>query len=487
MGTTPSASGTLDASSSAPGPSVRTWHGGVAWASAAWTSWTSTTGMVRTSGTPTFPLSFPGQPQRSQAADSRFRRNSQTHRRSIGRKGILWTTRSRQRYGLQAEHHPLIFQDACIDAFSTESGSAASLTQDRLGPDNIFHPSVDDLTPLRVETLLQLLPPGLGVVAPYNTSRKGEMQVHDIRGGKYTVPNANVTAMDILRLLVEEETRKGATTAAALSAFNKITVRAGESWLAATTRLLQYFRAAKVDADAPYLVEEEYFWRLLSVSDLLVIMEKAVELCFPQRGDQMVYNAHLVSKRETFEPHLQLLPISRHELGSPGMVYRVTKEAFTKFTTAMTRDASKYASTTAETRHSADMHALFSRKIPPNLRMNPYGAFSSPPTTGKSPALGAVEEIDGDGYRQEANEEHLAALSTRSEGATRDNDRSNDQRPLKRSREDRDADAERRPSRLRRSEDDGSHNPSYMKKQATFSPGATNPANPPRRGRRTPS
>ena len=58
---------------------------------------------------------------------------------------------------------------------------------------------------MRVETLLNFLPPGLATVTTFHSSRGQDMLVHDLRGGKRYVPHHMVTIKDLLRLLVEEE------------------------------------------------------------------------------------------------------------------------------------------------------------------------------------------------------------------------------------------------------------------------------------------
>lgn len=85
------------------------------------------------------------------------------------------------------------------------------------------------------------------------------MYVHNDRGGKQPVPHDQATAIDILRLFVEEEVGKSSMVIAAMQAFDNITLGGKESWLATGTRLVQYYRASKLDPEAPYASEDEYF------------------------------------------------------------------------------------------------------------------------------------------------------------------------------------------------------------------------------------
>ena len=129
----------------------------------------------------------------------------------------------------------------------------------------IVHPPADWLTPTRVETLLNFLPTGLATVITYHSSRGQDMLVHDLRGGKCYVPHHMVTIKDLLSLLVEEEGREHSTKVAATLAFNNISIFPRESWLAATARFVQFYKASTVDPAIPYASEEAYFWSQLPV------------------------------------------------------------------------------------------------------------------------------------------------------------------------------------------------------------------------------
>ena len=51
---------------------------------------------------------------------------------------------------------------------------------------------------MRVETLLNFLPPGPAIVTTVHSSRGQDMLVHDLRGGKRYVPHHMVTIKDCL-------------------------------------------------------------------------------------------------------------------------------------------------------------------------------------------------------------------------------------------------------------------------------------------------
>ena len=184
---------------------------------------------------------------------------------------------------------------------------------------------------------------------------------------------------------------------AAMTALTNIQMRKDESWLAATTRLVQYFRAAKLTTDTPYWAEEEYFWQLITSEDLFTLMEKTVELFFPQIGDQLPRQAYLIILRDQFDPNLRNMPILRHQLASPAMTLRgdATKAIYHELVSSMTRDASKYLSPDTSKDQPQQLtagdglHFALSRKIPTSARLNPYD-FSRVGTKKASPSLVAL-------------------------------------------------------------------------------------------------
>ena len=171
-----------------------------------------------------------------------------------------------------AKNNPVIFQDAVLDAFTKESGGVIappldSFTVHPIHHYDVQHPCVDHLTTMRIEVLLDFLPPDMAVVTTYNNTRFHDMPIHDIRGGKRNVPHHHVTLLDMLRLFVEEESRKHATRALSAQAFGGISINPSESWLAAASRLIRYYRAFIVNPEEPYSAEERYIWSLLSASN----------------------------------------------------------------------------------------------------------------------------------------------------------------------------------------------------------------------------
>ena len=108
---------------------------------------------------------------------------------------------------LTPRNNPVGISDLTTETFLQQAGGVIGLPTDNIihrphtGAE-IVHPQADWLTPMRVETLLNLRPPGLATVTTFHSSRGQDMLVHDLRGGKRYVPHHMVTIKDLLRLLV---------------------------------------------------------------------------------------------------------------------------------------------------------------------------------------------------------------------------------------------------------------------------------------------
>ena len=204
---------------------------------------------------------------------------------------------------LTPRNNPVCFSDLITETFLQQAGGAIGLPSDSVTyhPQTgveIVHPQADWLTLMRVETLLNFLPPGLATVTTFHSSRGQDMLVHDLRGGKRFVPHHMVTVKDLLRLLVEEEWSKHSTKVAATRAFNNISILRRESWLVAAARFVQSYRASTVDPASPYVSEEAYFWSQLPVDQLDHLQTKIIELCIPQPIDRTAKEAQLNDRKD---------------------------------------------------------------------------------------------------------------------------------------------------------------------------------------------
>lgn len=371
---------------------------------------------------------------------------------------------------ISAKTNPLMFQEVVINAFNQESGGALSPPTDqmthhpRTGQD-IVHPQADALSSMRIEILFEFFPQGLGVVTTYNSSRGQEMLIHDLRGGKRSVPHGLVTLRDVLRLFLEEEGRKHATRFAAAQAFNDISVGSRESWLAAANRLALYFRAMMVDPEFPPASEDPYVWALLTATQLEILLEKTIELCIESDMDRSEKRAQLAINKDLYTPQLQAMPIVRQELGLPPMNNRgeCIKNIHSRFSNKLAQDAGKFAPQRKETSkpssRQAEVHSLKSNKMPLTMRLFPGMEFSQPT---QRAALCAIQTLKGDKEVDDILDGQLAAAEVHQE-----------RNPRKRTWEDQDSGAQRgpRPRRNYHDHQPAARMPEQRGSTATFSPG----------------
>ena len=363
---------------------------------------------------------------------------------------------------LTAKNHPVIFQDAVLDAFTKESGGVISPPLDQLtihphrGYD-IPHPRVDGLSIMRIEVLLEFLPQDMVVVTTYNT-RYHEMLIHDLRGGKRNVPHHHVALIDLLRLFVEEEGRKHATRALAARAFRNIKINLNESWLAAASRLIRHYRAFTVDPEAPYGTEETYFWSLLSASNLELLQEKAIELCIPSVLNRTTKKAHLDLHKDAWSPQLEVMHVIRHEVNSLPMHQpcAFVRNIYGKFSNSLAKNAEKYIQQPqrASARATADINAVRSNRLSINERMYPSEMFTQAAAS-KPSARCAVEDEHGYIHGEDMPGDPFAAMAAQEEPPSR-----------KRAWEDQQSEIQST-SRQRRSKDDRPHAPRFQAQGST--------------------
>eukprot|EP00752_Nemacystus_decipiens_P015642 g13959.t1 len=316
---------------------------------------------------------------------------------------------------LAVKENPVCFADAVIDAFAQESGGVLSLSSDDrtfhpVTGIRVVHPVADWLTPIRMEILLDLLPASLGTVTTYNAARGQEVMIHDLRGGKRSVPHHLVTVRDILRLVVEEEYPKHSTRNAAALAFDGLSLLQKESWLALSDRLVRYYRASTVDPAMPQASEDNLFWSQLSAEQLALIQEKMIRICISSDVDRSTKDAHLEVNRDKYEPELERMPIIKHELDLPHMRQTGTfvKGIYTQFSHTLSKDAGKYlpVQSPKPSARSTDVNSLKSNRIPVRLTTGHESAFTQADlrkpaalcaidSTGESEVFNSVDDYGG--------------------------------------------------------------------------------------------
>ena len=314
---------------------------------------------------------------------------------------------------------------------------------------------------------MDILPSELATVALYNSSRGQTMEVHNLRGGKHRVPHQEVTVVDILRLVVEEETRKTPTRIATSTAFDNFTLQSKESWLAATTRLLKYFRASIVDPDAPYNTETEHFFSLLTAANMDVLQETAVRACFPSPNDRMIQEATLNIRKGIYRSQMAAWPIIRVLVGADSMVERgiKVKAIFTDFTNYLSQEASNFISPQKTSAKTVDVNAVATNKLPLQMRMSRDAGIPLRETRKSSSLFATGATTPFDDCSEDYGEQPLAAVTARQDQGS--------QSSYTRKRGGEDAeDLSRHAPRPRRRDQDDTASSSRPNERRTFSQGA---------------
>lgn len=323
---------------------------------------------------------------------------------------------------LQPKHHPVLLLDKIISVLSSESGGVAKLPPDRYDRDHhVVHGGVDELTQLRVNTIIQILPEDNGVVVSYNTARDTDdtILVHDLRRGKFPVHYTRVTVRDLLRLVVEDESRQGAITVAARDAFQRISLKPGESWKAAAARMLQYYRAATATADSPANSEESIYCQVMPENILWMLLSKYTALCMPGQLDVTSCHSYRMLLEQTYSDALRRKPIITSQINSEHMIGRgqLVKHIFESYIKVVIKEGTRMVHG-APKAHSGNVNALLSNRLPPSLNMNPY-EVSMAATTRKSSSVFAV--ADHDGEEEDACDE-VATFNPNSEAPEKSSD-----------------------------------------------------------------
>ena len=223
---------------------------------------------------------------------------------------------------LSFRQDPSLVRDRLAEAFRMTSMGVLLLEVDVLSPAgswNFMKPWPDDRTSFCFSLLYSMLPPTMAVTAAI--SRGCDLQVPNLNGGMTWIRFEHFTVTDALRLLVAEVSCRGLSARHTRHALNDIRLKDGESWETGINRLVQLARAAGMLPDQPYLAEETYLWRILTVDDLQHLMSRAVALCFPRAG-RSPFEGHPVGVMERKTALLESYPIDTHALGSPHMQQR---------------------------------------------------------------------------------------------------------------------------------------------------------------------
>lgn len=319
---------------------------------------------------------------------------------------------------LTIQHDPVILMDTFLQVMRQESGGVFTVPQDvpvPAGVTNVMRPQLDGISHARIELFIDCIPPDLAVANAYRSGTP--MRVHNVNGGYVEVPHDQLTTMDMIRSFSEEVGQSQLAVHAAREALNGIRLNDREAWITSINRLVQYARSSELDYNAPNLIEEQYFWRLLSTRDLAKLLERAVVLCMPKTIDHLSYTGFLLVQNQQHEATLRNYPVDRHALGSPGMVERgrIVKECFDDTTKALSQQATRYRRPTSH--ETTDKVHAVSLRFPPGTNHSTHSAKAAKPRNPTAFTLGNHTDSDASGD-EGGDQDEIAAVGIRQERHT---------------------------------------------------------------------
>jgi len=218
----------------------------------------------------------------------------------------------------------------------------------------------DSETPRRVELLTDLIQEYLSVS---NQLASAEMvTVYRISGEVESIPRAQVTATDWLRLLVREHALSAGAVTFARSALDNLQRKDNEAWNAVAARVLLAFRATLANADRPYITESALFWRFVTILELKTLYEKLLEVLLPLAVDRLGLQGTLHTKAHETDVALRAFRMEWHDPMSANMTARgVTAERmFRDLVSVLAARAAQYSTPRASSKKIGGPDRLFS-------------------------------------------------------------------------------------------------------------------------------
>ena len=120
-------------------------------------------------------------------------------------------------------------------------------------------------------------------------------RVPTIDGREVVKLTKELTITEWMWVFLRETTISETSKVAAQHALERLEVESGEGWAVAARVVLLHKRAAMVDPNRPFLVEEDYFWKVLSETDAMGICRRIVGMVAPHDTDKFetpLYDVH---------------------------------------------------------------------------------------------------------------------------------------------------------------------------------------------------
>ena len=145
-------------------------------------------------------------------------------------------------------------------------------------------PQRDGLSDMRVAVLMRLLPDSLMVKMAFANNHS--TCVPTIDGREVVKLAEDLTITEWMRVFLRETTISETSKVTAQHTLERLEVEWGEGWAVAARVVLLHKRAAMVDPNRPFLLEEDYVWKVLSQTDAMGVCRRIVGMVAPHDIDK---------------------------------------------------------------------------------------------------------------------------------------------------------------------------------------------------------
>ena len=174
---------------------------------------------------------------------------------------------------LSMKNDPVFFLDQLPNVFARHPNW--TMPKDQLNGTAPASPQRDGLSDTRVAVFMRLPPDSSVVKMAFANNHSARGPTIDRREVVKLAKDLAIT--EWMRVFLRETAISETSKVAAQHTLERLEVESGEGWAVAARLVLHDKRAAKVDPNRPFLVEEDYFWKVLSETDAMGIFVESSE------------------------------------------------------------------------------------------------------------------------------------------------------------------------------------------------------------------
>ena len=180
------------------------------------------------------------------------------------------------------KNDPVLFLDELTKVFARHPNW--TMPKDQLSGTAPASPQRDGLSDMRVAVYMRLLP--YSSIVKMAFANNHSLRIRTIDGRKVVKLAKELTITEWMRVFLRETTISETSKVAAQHILERLKVESGEGWAVAARVVLLHKRAAMVDPNRPFLVEENCFWKVLSEMDAVGICRRIVRMVPPHDTDK---------------------------------------------------------------------------------------------------------------------------------------------------------------------------------------------------------